>query len=179
MNESLSKKVLVFLAILLFAVFVFPASGIGSSENLVSNIDGKIRVIIFHYGNGGYFSGLWFDMSVLYRDLMDKMDPDVGFVILVGTDDKVKYLKKNLASYSEQKLPDGSSRLKYLQVNVKTGRFYPWARDGYFILTDPENNLVFLDAGFKEKPFPITNFGEIFAGARTRAGAFRSSRGRR
>lgn len=141
----------------------------GSNENLVTNIDGKIRVIIFHYGNGAYFSGFWFDMSVLYRDLMDKMEGDVGFVILVGKDSKAEKLKKKLASYASEKLPDGTARLKFLRVDVKTGNFYPWARDGYFILTDQNDNLVFLDAGFNERPFPITNFNEVFSNARIRA----------
>ena len=159
-----------FICMVLFAVLVCSTHGYGLKENLVTNIDGKIRVIIFHYGNGGYFSGLWFDMSVLYRDLMDKMDPDVGFVILVGTDEKAENLKNTLASYSNQKLPDSTPRLKYLQVNVKTSDFYPWARDGYFVLADQDDNLVFLDAGFNDKPFPITNFDEVFRGARSRAG---------
>lgn len=155
---------------LLLVSFALPYPGYGQNENLVTNIDGKIRTIIFHNGNGSYFSGFWFDMSVVFRDLMDKMDKDVGFVILVGTDSKADKLKDVLKSYESQKLPDGTARVKYLTVDVKTGSFYPWARDGYFVLTDENNDLVFLDAGFNENPFPIVNFGDVFKNARTRAG---------
>jgi len=159
-----------FFALLLVWFLLSPGYTAASDENLVSNVDGKIRVIIFHNGNGAYFQGFWFDETVLFRDLMDKMDKDVGFVILVGTDYKGDKVKEVLESYAAVKLPDGTSRVKYLTVDVKTSRFYPWARDAYFIQTDKENNLIFLDAGFNEKPFPITNFDDVFAGAGTRAG---------
>lgn len=154
----------------LLVFFALPYPGFGLNENLVSNVDGKIRVIIFHNGDGSYFSGFWFDMSVVFRDLMDKMDKDVGFVILVGKDYKADKLKEVLKPYASHKLPDGTARLKYLTVDVKTGTFYPWARDGYFVLTDENNDLVFVDAGFNEKPFPIVNFDEVFKNARARAG---------
>jgi hypothetical protein len=166
-DRNIFFRILPVLFFLIFLVLLKPA--IGLSENLVTNIDGKIRVVILHYGDGSYFSGFWFDMSVLFRELMDKMEKDVGFVILVGTDSKVEKLKETLAPYMKQKLPDGTSRVKYLEVDVKTGRFYPWARDGYFILTDRNNDLIFLDAGFNEKPFPIVNFNDVFANARSRA----------
>lgn len=159
-----------FTALCLLVSFVLPYPGYGLEENLVTNIDGKIRVVIFHNGDGSYFSGFWFDMSVVFRDLMDKMDKDVGFVILVGKDAKADILKEKMKPYASQKLPDGTARLKYLTVDVKTGSFYPWARDGYFVLTDKNKDLIFVDAGFNEKPFPIINFSEVFANARTRAG---------
>lgn len=157
-------------ALLLVLFLLSPGYTAASEENLVSNVDGKIRVIIFHNGNGAYFQGFWFNETVLFRDLMDKMDKDVGFVILVGKDYKGDKVKKVLEPYAAEKLPDGTPRVKYLTVDVKTSRFYPWARDAYFIQTDKDNNLIFLDAGFNEKPFPITNFDEVFAGAKTRAG---------
>lgn len=158
------------LLVLLSVSFILPAPVYGMDENLCSNIDGKIRVIVFHNGDGSYSSGFWFDMSVVFRDLMDKMDPDVGFVILVGTDSNGDILKEKMKSYESQKLPDGTPRLKYLPVDVKTGNFYPWARDGYFVLADENNDLIFLDAGFNEKPFPIVNFNDVFKNARTRSG---------
>jgi hypothetical protein len=154
----------------LLVTFTLPAPVYGLNENLGSNIDGKIQVIIFHNGDGSYFSGFWFDMSVVFRDLMDKMDKDVGFVILVGKDYKAEKLKKVMKPYASQKLPDGKARLKYLTVDVKTGSFYPWARDGYFVLTDENKDLIFLDAGFNENPFPIVNFNEVFEDARIRSG---------
>jgi hypothetical protein len=157
-------------ALLLVLFLLSPGYTAASEENLGSNVDGKIRVIIFHYGNGAYFRGFWFDETVLFRDLMDKMDKDVGFVILVGKDYKGDKVKEVLEPYAAEKLPDGTARVKYLTVDVKTSQFYPWARDAYFIQTDKDNNLIFLDAGFNEQPFPITNFDEVFAGARTRAG---------
>ena len=171
------KKLTTFNVFLFFSLIMFLlASSIlssplfGTHENLCSNIDGKIQVIIFHNGDGSYFSGFWFDMSVFFRDLMNKMAPDVGFVILVGTDYKGDILKEKMKTYESQKLPDGTPRLKYLPVDVKTGDFYPWARDGYFVLADEKNNLIFLDAGFNEKPFPIVNFSDIFRDAKTRSG---------
>ncbi len=172
MGNNTKKNVFFRFSLVMFFLIILVISNpaYGLKENLVTNIDGKIRVIIFHYGNGAYFSGFWFDMSVIFRDLMDKMDKDVGFVILVGKDNKAEKLKKTLAPYATQKLPDGTARVKYLGVDVKTGNFYPWARDGYFILTDQNNDLVFLDAGFNDKPFPIINFNEVFANAHTRAG---------
>ncbi len=170
MTNFKKDVVLLFAVLFLLVSFVLPYPGYGLDENLASNIDGKIRVIVFHNGDGSYFSGFWFDMSVVFRDLMDKMDKDVGFVILVGKDSKADKLKEKLKPYASQELPDGTARVKYLTVDVKTGSFYPWARDGYFVLTDENSDLVFVDAGFNEKPFPIINFGEVFGNARTRAG---------
>lgn len=168
------KKIDIFLLFIFFVSlmvsYALPYPGHGPNENLVSNVDGKIRVIIFHNGHSSLFSGFWFDMSVVFRDLIDKMDRDVGFVILVGTDAKADKLKEVMKPYASQKLPDGTERVKYLTVGVKTGSFYPWARDGYFVLTDENNDLAFVDAGFNEKPFPIVNFNEVFENARTRSG---------
>jgi hypothetical protein len=140
------------------------------ADHLVSNVDGKIRVIIFHNGYGGYYSGFWFDETVLFRELVEKMDKDVGFVVLVGKDYKTDIFKQKLKSYESQRLPDGTPKVKYLQVDVKTSRFYPWARDGYFILTNENNDLIIQDSGFNESPFPITNFNEVFENVSTRAG---------
>ena len=169
-NLKKMKVVFLFTVLCLLVSLALPYPGFGLDENLVSNIDGKIRVIIFHNGDGSYFSGFWFDMSVVFRDLMDKMDKEVGFVILVGKDSKAGKLKDVMKPYASQTLPDGTARVKYLAVDVKTGSFYPWARDGYFVLTDENNDLVFLDAGFNENPFPIVNFNEVFANARSRSG---------
>lgn len=169
-NFKKMNVVFLFTVLVLLVSVVLPYPGYGLDENLVSNIDGKIRVIIFHNGDGSYFSGFWFDMSVVFRDLMDKMDKDVGFVILVGKDSKADKLKDVMKPYASQTLPDGTARVKYLAVDVKTGSFYPWARDGYFVLTDENNDLIFVDAGFNEKPFPIINFDEVFANARSRSG---------
>ncbi|NIM18292.1 MAG: hypothetical protein GTO45_40460 [Candidatus Aminicenantes bacterium] len=63
-------------ALLLVLFLLSPGYTAATEENLVSNVDGKIRVVIFHYGNGAYFLGFWFDETVLFRDLMDKMDKD-------------------------------------------------------------------------------------------------------
>jgi len=169
-NLKKMKVVFLFSVLWLLVSLTLPYPGFGLDENLVSNIDGKIRVIIFHNGDGSYFSGFWFDMSVVFRDLMDKMDKDVGFVILVGKDSKGDKLKDVMRPYASQTLPDGTARVKYLTVDVKTGSFYPWARDGYFVLTDENNDLIFMDAGFNEKPFPIINFDDVFAKARSRSG---------
>ncbi|MCP4221624.1 MAG: hypothetical protein GY765_43770, partial [bacterium] len=172
MKNLKKKNVSILFSIIVFLVvsFALPSPVHGLNENLASNIDGKIQTIIFHNGDGSYLTGLWFDMSVVFRDLMDKMDKDVGFVILVGKDYKADKLKEKLKPYAAQKLPDGTARVKYLTVDVKTSSFYPWARDGYFVLTDENKDLIFVDAGFGYKPFPITNFSEIFATSRSRAG---------
>jgi len=138
------------------------------AQELLSNVDGKIRVIILHYAEGG--EAFWFDQKVLFRDLFEKMDKDVGFVMLGGKDDRAVRARDALRSFESERLPDGTARLKHLVVDVKSSLFYPWARDPYFIQADPEGRLVFLDAGYNEKPFPITTFGEVFAGARTLAG---------
>jgi hypothetical protein len=129
------------IGLFLVTIFLSPPHPVWA-DHLVSNVDGKIRVIILHYGNGGYYRGMWFDETVLFRELLDKMDKDVGFVILVGKDYKSDICKQKLESYASQKLPDGTARVKYMEVDVKTSRFYPWARDGYFILTN--ENLRFL-----------------------------------
>jgi hypothetical protein len=157
--------------LLLFIAFLFLTSVcISHADNLVSNVDGKIRVVILHYGVGRV-GGFWFDQTIFFRDLMDKMDNDVAFVILVCDDVNGDRAKEILKPHSREKLPDGTSRIKFLTVNTKTSRFYPWARDPYMILTDKDGNLIFLDAGYNETPFPITNFHEIFANAKSQVGS--------
>lgn len=157
------------IGLFLFTIFLSQPHLIWA-DHLVSNVDGKIRVIILHNGDGSYYRGMWFDETVLFRELLDKMDKDVGFVILVGKDYKGDICKQKLESYASQKLPDGTPRVKYLKVDVKTSRFYPWARDGYFILTNENNDLIIQDSGFNEPPFPITNFHEVFDKVVVRAG---------
>ncbi len=157
------------IGLFLFTIFLSPPHP-AWADHLVSNVDGKIRVIILHYGNGGYYRGMWFEETVLFRELLDKMDKDVGFVILVGKDYKGDICKQKLESYASQKLPDGTARVKYLEVDVKTSGFYPWARDGYFVLTNENNDLIIQDSGFNESPFPITNFHEVFDQVVVRAG---------
>ncbi len=151
-------------------VFLFFQPPIIRAEELVSNVDGKIRVIILHYGNGSFGEGMWFEETVLFRELLDKMDRDVAFVILLGKDYKGDLAKEKLKAYAAQKLPDGTPRVKYLVADVKTSNFYPWARDGYFILTNRDHGLIFQDSGFHRDPFPIVNFPEVFADAVVRAG---------
>jgi len=143
-------------------------AAIAPAQELVSNVDGKIRVVILHYAEG--VEGFWFDQKVLIGDLLRKMDKDVGFVVLGGKDDRAGQAREALRPFEAERLPDGTARLKHLVVDVKSSLFYPWARDPYFVQADPEGRLVFLDAGYNEKPFPVTTFGEIFAGARTLAG---------
>lgn len=159
-----------FLAIFLAALFfMLPASSYG--DNLVSNIDGKIQTIILHNGDGISGLGFWFDETVLFRQLLDKMDRDVAFVILLGDDTNGDRVKDVLKPYDSQVLPDGTARVKYLTLDVKTSRFYPWARDGYVILKSKNNRLIFQDVGFNRKPFPILTFSDIFEGAEVRAAA--------
>lgn len=146
---------------------MLPVSAYG--DNLVSNIDGKIRTIILHNGDGHAGLGFWFDETVLFRELLDKMDRDVAFVILLGDDINGDRVKKVLKPYETQLLPDGTARIKYLTLDAKTSLFYPWARDGYVILKGEHNRLVFQDVGFNQKPFPILTFGDIFEGAVVRA----------
>ena len=132
-------------------------------------MEGKIHVVILHYGDGSW--GIFcHDQTVFFRDLMDKMDKDVAFVVLVGKDYAAKKAKDVLKPYAATKLPDGTSRVKFLTVDVKTINFYPWARDGYLILSDGKKNLTFLDVDFARKPFPITNFNEVFKDSKTLAG---------
>jgi hypothetical protein len=100
------------------------------------------------------------------------MDKDVAFVILTGKDDSALKARESLKALAEQKLPDGTNRVKFLEVDVKTSQFYPWARDAYFLLADRRNNLVFLDSGFNEEPFPVTRFGSLIDGAVSWAGSF-------
>ena len=157
------------IGLFLFTIFLSPPHPV-CADHLVSNVDGKIRVIILHYGNGGYYRGMWCDETILFRELLEKMDKDVAFVILVGKDYKGEICKQKLESYASQKLPDGTPRVKYLQVDVKTSRFYPWARDGYFILTNEDNDLIIQDSGFNESPFPITNFNDVFENVTVRTG---------
>jgi hypothetical protein len=101
---------------------------------------------------------------------MDKMDKDVAFVVLIGKDDAAKKAEDVLKPYAATKLPDETPRVKFLTVDVKTINFYPWSRDGYLILSDGNENLTFLDVGFARKPFPITNFNEVFKDAKSLAG---------
>ncbi len=143
-------------------------SALAPAQELVSNVDGKIQVVILHYATVG--EGFWFDQTVLFRDLLAKMDKDVGFVILLGPDDSAARAREVLRPFAAEKLPDGTARVKYLVVDVKSSLFYPWARDPYFILKDGGDRPVFLDAGFNEKPFPVTKFQEVFADALTLAG---------
>jgi len=157
-----------FLCALLIVLFL-PLSTFSSVENLVPNVDGKIQVVILHYGDGSWGT-FWHDQTVFFRDLMAKLDKNVAFVVLVGKDDAAKRVRDVLKSNTEIKLPDGTPRVKFLTVDVKTINFYPWARDAYLILSDGEKKLTFLDVGFGTKPFPITNFNEIFKDARSLAG---------
>ena len=150
---------------LLYPFLISPAQ----ADNLVSNVDGKIRVIILHYGDGSWGT-FWHDQTIFSQDLMEKMEQDVGFVVLLGKDFKAEKAKEILKPYASIKLPDGTPRVKFLIVDVKTSRFYPWSRDPYLVLADEEGNLTFLDVGFGEKPFPITNFSEVFQNAKTLAG---------
>lgn len=161
------KHLLTVIVLVLAILTAIPV--MADNANLVSNVEGKIRVIILHYGNGDYFGGGWFDHTVMYRELMDKMDDDVAFVVLLGTDLGTDRVKKVMKPYTEQKLPDGTARLKYLNVKVKTSMFYPWARDGYLILSDKNNRLIFQDVGFNYDPFPILNWGDVFDNCEARA----------
>jgi hypothetical protein len=151
------------LMLLLAALPVLPAA------NLVSNVDGKITAVILHFGSGEYL-GFWYDQTVLYRELLSKMDKDVGFIVLLGKDEAALRAREGLKPLAGVKLPDGTDRVKFLDVDVKTSQFYPWARDAYVLLSDPKRNLVILDCGFNEKPFPVTDFGRLIQGAVTWAG---------
>jgi hypothetical protein len=168
----MSKRFAVITAWALAAVGVLVLSALPAraATNLVSNVDGKIRVIILHYGDGGFGEGFWYDQTVLYRELLDKMDKDVGFVILTGKDAKAQRFKESFRPAATTKLPDGTDRVKFLDVEVKTSQFYPWARDPYFLLTDGQQRLIFLDAGFNEEPFPVTSFPNLFDGSEVWAG---------
>jgi hypothetical protein len=137
-----------------------PLPSSSDSENLVPNVEDKIRVVILHYGDES-FGAFWHDLTVFFRDLMDKMDKDVAFVVLVGKDNAAKKAYDVLKPYASIKLPDGTPRVKFLTAGFKTINFYPWSRDGYLILSDGKENLTFLDVGFARKPFPITNFNEV------------------
>lgn len=161
-------NVFVWMSFLLFIFTILPVYIFGSGENLVSNVDGKIHVIILHNGNGSN-GGFWFDQTVVFRELLEKMDKDVGFVILLGDDNNGDYVKEALKSYDTQKLPDGTARVKYLVTYAKTSEFYPWARDPYVILAGKDNRLIFLDNGYGSVPFPIVKFNEIFANSEIRA----------
>lgn len=156
------------LSFLLFTFAALPVYTLGGDENLVSNVDGKIHVIILHNGNGNT-DGFWFDQTVIFRELLEKMGQDVGFVILLGDDSNGDYVKEALKSYDSQKLPDGTARVKFLTIDVKTSKFYPWARDPYVILSGKDNRLIFMDNGYGNPPFPIVQFNEIFANAEIRA----------
>lgn len=159
-----------YLILWLFLVFIcLVLASPSQGENLVSNVEGKIRVIILHHGDGSWRT-FWHDQTIFFRDLMDKMDKDVAFVVLIGKDYRAEKAKEILKPYASVKLSDGTSRVKFLTVDVKTKDFYPWSRDAYLILADEEGNLTFLDVGFGQKPFPITNFSEVFQNAKTLAG---------
>ena len=69
-----SKLIFFCKVILVFILLNAPLSVFSQRANLVSNVDGKIRVLILHYGNGAYFDGFWFDMTVLFRDLLEKKE---------------------------------------------------------------------------------------------------------
>ncbi len=159
-----TQNVFLILSYLLFVFAALPAYSLDSGENLVSNVDGKIHVIILHNGNGSS-EGFWFDQTVIFRELLDKMDKDVGFVILLGDDINGDYVKEILKPYDTQKLPDGTARVKFLIVEAKTSEFYPWARDPYVILAGKDNHLIFLDNGYSTAPFPMVKFNEIFENA--------------
>jgi len=146
-----------------------PLSAFSGIESLVSNVEGKIHVVILHYGDGSWGT-FWHDQTIFFRDLMDKMGKDVAFVVLIGKDEAAKKVQEVLKPYAAEKLPDGTPRVKFLTVDVKTINFYPWSRDGYLILSDGNKNLTFLDVGFARKPFPITNFNEVFKDAKSLAG---------
>ncbi len=161
------QKEIIFILLTYLILPIFGASI--QAETLVSNVEGKIQVVILHYGDGS-LGTFWHDMTVFFRDLMEKMDKDVGFVILVGEDEQAEKARETLNHYAHHRLPDGTARVKFLKVKVKTKDFYPWSRDAYLILADKDRNLTFLDVGFAEKPFPITNFNEVFAGAKSIAG---------
>ncbi|NIO80104.1 MAG: hypothetical protein GTN53_06060 [Candidatus Aminicenantes bacterium] len=162
-QNTYSKVAVVLLMVLVVMGFAYNLPG----ETLVSNVDGKIKVIILHYATWG--NGFWFDQTVIFRELLEKMDKDVGFVILLGKDYMTDHVKETLKPYEKQKLPDGTPRVKYLNVEMKSSECYPWARDPYVILTDKDHRLIFLDAGFNTSPFPVTNFHEVFENAITRA----------
>ena len=140
-----------------------------SAAHLVSNVEGQIRAVILHYGSGEQ-EGFWYDQTVLYKELLAKMDKDVGFVILLGKDEAALKVRETLRPFAAEKLPDGSARIKFLEVDVKTSQFYPWARDPYLLQTDEGGNLIILDCGYNEKPFPVTTFDRVFEGAVTLAG---------
>ena len=55
---------------------------------------------------------------------MDKMDKDVAFVVLIGKDEAAKKAQDVLKPYASIKLPDGTPRVKFLTVDVKTINFY-------------------------------------------------------
>lgn len=163
-----TRNVFLIMVILFFSMAALPAYSLGSGENLVSNVDGKIQVIILHNGNGSS-EGFWFDQTVVFRELLEKMDKNVGFVILLGDDTNGDSVKETLKPYDTQKLPDGTARVKYLTVEARTSQFYPWARDPYVILTNKDNRLIFLDNGYGPAPFPVVKFNEIFENTETRA----------
>jgi hypothetical protein len=165
-GRKLIRNWIVGFAILLPCISMWAFAG---NENLVSNVEGKIHVVILHIGDGSW-GNFWHDMTVYQRDLMNKMDKDVAFVVVLGKDEKAKEAKAIFEPYAAVKLPDGTPRVKFLSVDVDTYNFYPWARDAYLILADGEHNLTFLDVGFGEKPFPITNFDDVFMNARSLAG---------
>jgi hypothetical protein len=153
------------------ALLALTLSSAWSAPNLVSNVDGKIQVVILHYGSGEYL-GFWYDQSVVYRELLSKMDKDVAFLIVLGKDESARALRERLGTLAGEKLSDGTDRVKFLEVDVKTSQFYPWPRDTYLLLADAQRNLFVLDAGFNERPFPLTVFGRVIEGAVTWAGWF-------
>lgn len=167
-KKRFQRILFIILCVFLISLFLPPPT-FADLENLVSNVEGKIQVVILHYGDGSWGT-FWHDQTVFFRDLMDKMDEAVAFVVLVGQDEAAKRAIDILEPYAAKKLPDGTPRVKFLTVDVKTINFYPWSRDGYLILSDGKESLTFLDVGFGRKPFPITNFDEVFKDARSLAG---------
>ena len=65
------KRFLDAVALVAFSLTIL-ASAIAPAQELVSNVDGKIRVVILHYAEG--VEGFWFDQKVLIGDLLRKMD---------------------------------------------------------------------------------------------------------
>jgi hypothetical protein len=157
-------------------LLLFARSPFLAAQNLVSNVDGKIRTVIVHFGDGGW-EGFWHDQTIFMRELAGKMDRDVGFLVLLGNDARADRVRQALAPWASDRLADGTSRIRFLVLDVPTWEFYPYARDPFLILADKNGGLTFLDAGFNEPPFPIVNFADVFPGARVQAGVIQRGGG--